>query len=550
MKGLEKTFGSDASAMKKDVGLSHLERMLQVEETAKAVEEVPKEPSISFDSHEYCSPAALSSPTKRCRPNPAEEDAERKEELAKMARSSFGPMTSQAYERLVAKKRAARLSKIESAGGIRSVLDSFKKADDPFVKAAVAPVHQYMADKDGIPLPAANSVPAEPELPSSARDFTLPKTKVAESPAPQAFRPAADFDLPKGAVAASPAPQGAESAAAKPQPKSTETVAPSPAPQGAELLTDSAPSAYSAYAKLRSEEAAAAAADADAKKAAAAKAEPALGSSAWVRQEAAKQAAAAKAEGPARPPQGAEEAAKATTGRQQAMARAAIQRKAANVAGNRNAAQTMAGGKRLRSSAAAAKAAAEGVTIIRDEAASRPQARPRAEVEKLVNAAKVNARKAASTVASGAAAMGNLARSKAAEAEALAAANAWQVVDYIVVAAVLVLAPLAVFMAAAVLEDAFLSPSQAVRAEGTSLAAHYLELTHALWRRMRRALSAARVAVTGHASDLPTSDNEGRGAIPRAVAASASALHAFAEAASSAVVQATGVQTPQIRRRQ
>ncbi|GFR51815.1 hypothetical protein Agub_g14275 [Astrephomene gubernaculifera] len=108
--------------------------------------------------------------------------------------------------------------------------------------------------------------------------------------------------------------------------------------------------------------------------------------------------------------------------------------------------------------------------------------------------------------------------------------KAWGVVDFACVLLALLLLGAAVFTAVAVIEDLTeggsntrASTSGGRRSsskslDGTPLLLHWLNLTRRLWRRCRRAFVFARTQLTGHTSHLPTSANEGTGAVAVACA--------------------------------
>ncbi|KAG2442057.1 hypothetical protein HYH02_009848 [Chlamydomonas schloesseri] len=71
---------------------------------------------------------------------------------------SYGPMTSAAFDRMVAKKRAAVRAKMEAAGGMHGVLKTFMEVRaDPFKEVAAQKVPRHAADDAGIPLPTPSS---------------------------------------------------------------------------------------------------------------------------------------------------------------------------------------------------------------------------------------------------------------------------------------------------------------------------------------------------------------------------------------------------------
>ncbi|KAG2440809.1 hypothetical protein HXX76_003664 [Chlamydomonas incerta] len=192
--------------------LSHLERMLQVEAEP---EPEPKEPAGAS-----CSPASLTersdcaatavttnqpapSTTTTSKPGPqptctgpdclvapmpgqlgapTRPVGEAATQAPQTRPMTYGPMTSVAFDRMVAKKRAAVRAKMAAAGGIDGVLKTFMEVRaDPFKEAAAQVVPRHAADQAGIPLPSASAASASAKKPAVKADFEM--RFAAEAPA-------------------------------------------------------------------------------------------------------------------------------------------------------------------------------------------------------------------------------------------------------------------------------------------------------------------------------------------------------------------------------
>eukprot|EP00198_Chlamydomonas_reinhardtii_P001129 XP_001690464.1 predicted protein [Chlamydomonas reinhardtii] len=99
---------------------------------------------------------------------------------------TYGPMTSTAFDRMVAKKRAAVRAQVEAAGGMDGMLKTFMEAHaDPFKEAAALKVPRHASDEAGIPIPSASSASSgsskQQQPPPVRRDFEM--RFAAEAPA-------------------------------------------------------------------------------------------------------------------------------------------------------------------------------------------------------------------------------------------------------------------------------------------------------------------------------------------------------------------------------
>ncbi|GIL64024.1 hypothetical protein Vafri_18013 [Volvox africanus] len=110
-----------------------------------------------------------------------------------------------------------------------------------------------------------------------------------------------------------------------------------------------------------------------------------------------------------------------------------------------------------------------------------------------------------------------------------ASPSSWNITSYLSVAFLVAVVAFVLFVLTAVMEDALVARPNSVRNGDVTVAlpAHWLALTHSLWRRCRRAFIAARKQLTGHGSDLPMSVNDGSGSISRAAAAAAVFANVF-----------------------
>ncbi|GLI71432.1 hypothetical protein VaNZ11_016646 [Volvox africanus] len=107
--------------------------------------------------------------------------------------------------------------------------------------------------------------------------------------------------------------------------------------------------------------------------------------------------------------------------------------------------------------------------------------------------------------------------------------SSWNVTSYLSVAFLVAVVALVLIVLTAVMEDALVARPNNVRNGDVTVAlpTQWLALTHNLWRRCLRAFAAARKQFTGHGSDLPMSANEGSGSISRAAAAATEFTQVF-----------------------
>ncbi|KXZ53890.1 hypothetical protein GPECTOR_6g808 [Gonium pectorale] len=490
----------------------------------------------------------------------------------------YGPMTQESYERMVVRKRAALRERLMREGRLSKELDAFLKE---------APSR---LDANGIPMPAPSATGPRDAPRNALADFEMRFKPQSPAPAPTETveaasaprRPSDDFEMVYEPAAPSPAPQPRGDRTAEP---TTERVAASP--EGAaswhareRLRADTAAALQDSARRLQqrqggpgrppmteAEEAAKLgpqeAANLAARKRAAAAAAAARRRAATgagvtgqelrkpllVRAPGAATAAAAKSSssssGPADLDWGSMPASSQPADGMPEVPRELLERSV---------------GAKLKAAGAKEPAGVPLLGAPDDTGAFNPdvtaQHRRRTDIERVLmvdaeaeagaaGKAKAKAKAAAEAEVTAvqarrrAAALDEIRRQRAkAEAEraaaAAAAAGSWALLDYVCLFALLAVIPVAVLMAAAILEEIFVpapvSPSlcgRPRRQAGTPLPLHWLALTHALWRRSRRAFAAARKHLTGHASDLPTSANEGSGALARAVAAASGFVHVF-----------------------
>ncbi|GIL91366.1 hypothetical protein Vretimale_17752 [Volvox reticuliferus] len=553
---LGKTIPTDAlfSNVKKDAIHGHLQRMLQMDiqreeleivedcspagliEEKKCVAQSVAGSKLSSTSNMLPIEATRSAPN--CKgpdclvaPMPGEKllvdlkatGPERQVSTAKFV--PYGPMTQDSFERMVQRKRAALREELQKKGSLTAELEAFLQTSGTQLK-----------DAFGIPLPAG------PSEPRPRDDFEMRFQPQAPSPDPaiKLASTSASSDTPKATSTSSSSDRGDFEMRFEPQTPAMDPnalrselkafiAAASPAPQHAiQDSTTVPPTISSATTNDQSHTANATSTvmiDVAHPTAATANANTSL---AHPELESGNQPeghqrqksisvlrdAGVPTSGPARPPMTEQEAARLAS--QQAANAAA--RDAALARKRQMVLEEHATGKTASVKHAAAVSTSASLSTSQPKSSSDSQQRRRSGGNNLSTKAPTG--RTTSKAKSGGAATRTIGR---------VSSSSWSVINYLSVAVLLAVLAFALFVMTAVMEDALLARPTSVRngAGMVALPTQWLALAHSLWRRCRRAFTAARKQLTGHCSDLPMSANEGSGPISRAVAAATVFAHVF-----------------------
>ncbi|EFJ45670.1 hypothetical protein VOLCADRAFT_105879 [Volvox carteri f. nagariensis] len=450
---------------------------------------------------------------------------------------TYGPMTQDAYQRMVQRKRAAKRDELQKKGALTPELDAFLKSSNA----------GELKDAFGIPLPAAPTEPRrprddfemrfQPQTPSPDPAIRAPSSSKSSSPSDtSSSKASSDFEMrfqpqspamEPGAlrqeleafIAASPVAQHMAHSTASFTTTSTSTTTTSPSAPASSTAENAAElkSVVAAAATL-----AVAGANVPHQKPSLEDPLPLPAAAKTLNDVAA--AAAAAAVGPARPPM--------TKTQAEAEAAAAAQQVAANTAAAREA--NLERKRQLVREEAAAAAANKKNAAKRTGSSS--SSSPLRGQHKQEQQRRGSGSTTPTTTPSASTKYVHAMRSAPGAPRPISSSSPSVrskagVTGYLFVALLAVAAAVGLFVAAAVMEDALLARPSGVKngaaVATAALPGQWLVLTRGLWRRCRRAFAAARKQLMGHGSDLPMSVNEGSSPVARAVAAASAFVHVF-----------------------